>query len=338
MLNPYTALMSAARAHALAHGAHLPALSPLDDSLRHIDLPALRALGVRVVPWTTNDPGRMRDVIALGVDGLITDRPDLLAAVAAPAGFDRQGHRGARGLRPENTLPAFECGLDHLVTTLETDTGVTRDLRSILWHDQFVHAERFRRLDGAAYNGTVFFRDISLAELQSTYVCDRLHPRFPAQQNDLALSPVAVAFAAREGLPHPYSPLATAQLFRFANFYAEFYATGAGQTHPDAAPRAANAARVHFNLETKILPDATNRTVDPQTFVDALCGEIVRAGLQARCDVQSFDFRTLQLVEEQYPEIATYYLTEEPESLGSELIPASLRQDKTTGDSYGLHG
>ncbi len=328
MTNPYTALMSAARAHALAHGARIPALSPLDDSLPHIDLRALRSLGIRVVPWTTNDPARMAEVIAFGVDGLISDRPDLLAAVAAPEGFDRQGHRGARGLRPENTLPAFECGLDHLVTTLETDTGVTRDLHSVIWHDQFVNPERCRRLDGQPYTDAVYFRDIGLAELQSAFVCDRLHPRFPAQQNDPALSPVAVAFAAREGLLHPYSPIATAQLFRFARFYAEFYATGAGRTHPDAALRAAHAVRVRFNLETKILPDATNHTVDPQTFVDALCGEIARAGLAARCDVQSFDFRTLQLVEEQYPEITTSYLTEEAESLASELIPASLRQNQ----------
>jgi glycerophosphoryl diester phosphodiesterase len=335
MSNPYTALMSAARAHALKHGAHVPALSPLDDSLPHIDIAALHALGVRVVPWTTNDPARMAGIIALGVDGLISDRPDLLAAVAAPEGFDRQGHRGARGLRPENTLPAFECGLDHLVATLETDTGVTRDLHSVIWHDQSLNPERCRRLDGQPYTGPVFFRDVSLAELQRAYVCDRLHPRFPAQRNDPALSPVAVAFAAREGLPHPYSPLATAQLFRFAAFYAAFYATGAGHTHPEAALRAANAAGVRFNLETKILPDATNHTVDPQTFVDALCGEIVRAGLAARCDVQSFDFRTLQLVEEQYPEIATCYLTEELESLASELIPMSLRQDKTTTDTRG---
>ena len=323
--NPYTALMSAARAHALAYGAHIPALSPLDDSLPHIDIPGLHALGVRIVPWTTNEPACMRDLIALGIEGLISDRPDLLAAVEVPANFDRQGHRGARGLRPENSLPAFEAGLDHLVSTLETDTGVTLDLHSILWHDQFLNPDRCRRLDGEPYTVPVLFRDTTLADLQQTFVCDLLHPRFPEQRNDLALSPVAVAFAAQEGLPHPYSPIVAAQLFRFADFYAEFYAQGLGRTHPDAQERSANAARVHFNLETKILPDATSHTVDPQTFVDVLGGAITRAGLESRCDVQSFDFRTLQLVEQQYPAIATYYLTEDPSSLASDLIPASLR-------------
>jgi hypothetical protein len=49
----------------------------------------------------------MQQFVALGIDGLISDRPDLFASLGVPSSFDPQGHRGARGLRPENTLPAF---------------------------------------------------------------------------------------------------------------------------------------------------------------------------------------------------------------------------------------
>jgi glycerophosphoryl diester phosphodiesterase len=43
--------------------------------------------------------------------------------------------------------------------------------------------------------------------------------------------------------------------------------------------------------------------------------------------VQSFDFRTLVLVEEQHPKIPTYYLTGSPKSLSSPLVPEALRAD-----------
>ncbi len=258
MPNPFTALMTAAKAHAVSHGAVLPALSPVDASLLttnpKVDVAALHALGIRIVPWTTNDPARMKQIIALHPDGLISDRPDLLQQALAearksdptiPANFDVQGHRGGRGLRPENTLPAFEAGLDNLISTIETDTGVTSDKHSIIWHDQFLNPESCRRADGKPYDyGTaIWHRDATLAELQHTLIWritpGKLHPKFPDQRNDLALSPAAIAFAAQEHLPSPYTPISVDQLFRFAAFYAEFYKSGPGRTHPDAAKRTA---------------------------------------------------------------------------------------------------
>lgn len=355
--NAFTGLMSAAKTHALAHHALMPALSPVDASMLitdpKVDVPALHALGIRVVPWTTNDPAKMRALIALGIDGLISDRPDLLQQALAevrksdpniPANFDVQGHRGGRGLRPENTLPAFESGLDQLITTIETDTGLTFDHHSIIWHDQFLNPESCRRVDGQPYDlsSAYFHRDHTLAELQSTFICDKLHSaHFPDQRNDLTLSPVSVAFTAKVHKLSPYSPTTADELFRFAAFYTDYYATGPGHTHPDAAKRAANAANVHFNLETKILPlpdggtatatnamPTTNHTFDPQTFVTTLCGAITQAHMESRSDVQSFDFRTLQLVEEQFPTIPTFYLTEDPAHLSTAFIPATLRQPK----------
>jgi len=364
--NPWLALMIAARVHAKAHGAPTPVLSPQDATLLGdhpgVDVAQLHQAGFRVVPWTTNDPAKMRALIVLRVDGIISDRPDILQAVlkeesaAHPedaayfASFDVAAHRGGRGLRPENTLPSFENGLDHLSTTLETDTGVTPDHVSLIWHDQFLNPQSCRRADGAPYTleNRVYTRDISVAEAQSTFICDKLHStQFPDQKNDLVLSPVAVAFAAHEHLISPYVPTTAEQLFRFTRFYTDYYRTGPGKGHPEAATRAANAAKVRFNLETKILPfpndpagrsvaalpfpkpgaePTTNHTTDPQAFVTALCGAIMRNHMESRAEVQSFDFRTLVLVEEQFPEIPTYYLTESVESLSSPLLPPSLRQ------------
>ncbi len=364
MPNPWLQLMTKASAHARQHGAPVPLLSPVDRSVVHVagssgDAPLvpvaeLQAMGIRVVPWTTNDPEQMRAVIRTGVDGLISDRPDLLQQVlreeraARPddiklRNFVVSAHRGGRGLRPENTLPSFESGLDQLATELETDTGVSIDHVSLIWHDQFYNPQSCRKADGSAYttDNRVYLRDISSTDAQKTFICDKLHFG-PDQKNDLALSPVAVAFASKEGMSSPYAPTYVAQLFRFARFYAEYYSTGAGKSTPGAAERAANARTVHFNIETKILPERPstgadtnlpkeifdNHTVSPQMFVDTLAGTIMTEHMEDRADVQSFDFRTLQLIEEQYPKIQTFYLTDDHKLLYSAFVPSDLRSSK----------
>jgi glycerophosphoryl diester phosphodiesterase len=48
--------------------------------------------------------------------------------------------------------------------------------------------------------------------------------------------------------------------------------------------------------------------------------------MESRTEIQSFDFRTLQLIEEQFPHIPTYYLTETTTTLSSPLLPPNLRQ------------
>ncbi len=352
--DPYLSLMKKATAHAKAHGDKFtPALSPEDTLLLgpnpSINVKTLHAAGFKVVPWTTNDPEKMKALIALGVDGIISDRPDLLQKVVAEEraaghkliGFDVEAHRGGRGLRPENTLPSFESGMDQGAITLETDTGVTTDGVSLIWHDQFLNPMSCRRQDGAPYTmeNRVYIKDISMVDAQKTFICDKVHFG-PDQKNDLALSPVAVAFAAKEGLPSPYVPTNAAQLFEFARFYTAYYKSGPGKNTPGAKEHAAAGAKVRFNLETKIMPEhipeevrdpsvpvaeLTNHTVGPDVFVKTLCGEIVKADMVDRSDVQSFDFRTLLLVQEQYPDIPTYYLTESLKLLSTDFVPEPLR-------------
>jgi glycerophosphoryl diester phosphodiesterase len=380
--DPFLTLMTQAAAHARQHGGRfVPALSPDYETLlgpkATVHVSVMQAAGYAVVPWTVDDMETMRALLDQHVDGIISDRPDLLAAVlnearqnaagdAAQLAYldrlDAQGHRGGRGLRPENTLPAFEAGLDNGINSIETDTGVTTDRQSLIWHDQFLNPQSCRRADGQPYTleNRVYIHDISMVDAQRTLICDKLHFG-PEQKNDLTLSPVSVAFAAQEHMISPYAPTNAAQLFRFVDFYAHWYRNGAGKSAPDAAARARTAERVHFNLETKILPPgysdakmaavarsvpefvvklsgklpssafSPSRTVSPEIFVDTLCGFIQEYHMEDRADVQSFDFRTLLLVQEKYPSIRTYYLTESTRLLRSDFTPKILLEPLEAG-------
>src|SRR5215831_386150 len=81
--------------------------------------------------------------------------------------FDLQGHRGARGLAPENTLPAFAAALTLGVDTLELDCGVTRDGVVVVYHDRTLNPDITRGPDGQwlAQRGPAI-HDLDFDELQ----------------------------------------------------------------------------------------------------------------------------------------------------------------------------
>ena len=232
--------------------------------------------------------------------------------------FDAQAHRGGRDLRPENTLPSFEAGLDNLATTLETDTGITSDGVPIHSHDPYIEASKCRKADGSAYSALdqVLIKDLSVTEIQTNFVCDKVF-RGPTQLNDRQLSPVAVAFAQQHSLNDPYVMPTTQQVFYFVKAYIDYYKSGPGSVHPDAELRWKNAEKVRFNIETKINPrsDKDNlgrvykeRTIGYRQFADTLASVIVGNAMVDRADIQSFDFRTLLRVQKKYPNIRTVYL------------------------------
>ena len=69
--------------------------------------------------------------------------------MSAPPGFDLQGHRGARGLLPENTLAAFRRALELGVTTLELDTVISADEQVVVSHEPWLSAEICSHPDGS---------------------------------------------------------------------------------------------------------------------------------------------------------------------------------------------
>lgn len=352
--------MKKAADHAVTHGARQkPALSPLYTTVLNgdVDVPALHSMGVRVVVWTPNDEAAMRELMEkCRVDGIISDEPEMLMRVVNEMrakhkgdaawmkyldAFESSAHRGGRSDRPENTLPSFENGIDSGVNTIETDTGVTTDGVSAIWHEEYYHPESCRKADGSAYTteNIVWIHDLSMPEAAKMFICDKAryakatgkkNEEFSGHQtNDLSLSPVSVAFAKKEGMASPYSPTNAAQLLRFVKFYTQYYSTGAGRKSPMAKARAANGARVHVSLETKINAPETIKHANstPEEFVKALGGAIASEGMELRTEVQSFYFPTMLGFQEKFPKIPTNYLTGSEKQLRAKSMPAQLKVD-----------
>jgi glycerophosphoryl diester phosphodiesterase len=106
----------------------------------------------------------------------------------SPRRFDLQGHRGARGLWPENTLPGFRGALALGVTSIEIDVVLTEDAVPVVFHDQVLHPDLVRGQNGkwiAAPGPRI--AHLSAAAL-AAYDVGRVRPgsrtaaRFPHQQ------------------------------------------------------------------------------------------------------------------------------------------------------------
>ena len=204
-----------------------------------------------------------------------------IAALLAPllaSAFDLQGHRGARGLAPENTLPAFAAALAIGVTTLELDTGVTKDGVVVIHHDRRLNPDLARGPDGRWVEAPApLIHNLSFEELQR-YDVGRLRPG----------SPYAQQF-------HDQQPADGVRVPRLEELF-------------DLVKKSGNDT-VRFNIETKLSPLAPEETLPPLQFARALLAEIRKAGVESRTSIQSFDWRTLRVVEREAAEIATVYLT-----------------------------
>jgi glycerophosphoryl diester phosphodiesterase len=204
-----------------------------------------------------------------------------------PTTFDLQGHRGACGLRPENTLPSFEAAFDAGVSSVETDLHLTADGIVVLCHDPVLAAGPVHRL--------------SLGELRRHRLDRNPGPaRFPGQSADEP--DLACAFAAERGFD-VYAVPTLADLFDFAAAYAGETSRRAGKS--DARRR--RAARVRFDLELKrvpFFPEAINDGYDGSApgLLERRIVEAARAaGVIGRTLVRSFDHRCVRLLRELEP-------------------------------------
>jgi glycerophosphoryl diester phosphodiesterase len=216
----------------------------------------------------------------------------LAAALTAPAlALDLQAHRGGRGLRPENTLAAFENAIRLGVTTLELDIAITADGVAVISHEPALYPGTARDADGRWLKEPgPLIHALTLAEVQR-YDIGRLNP-------ELAYGK---PFASQQAVDGQRIPT-------LASLFALVKQLGAND--------------VQFDIETKVFPHRPNDTVTPEVFVDTLLAAIRAAGMSERVMIQSFDWRTLALVRRLEPAMRTVYLTIESRNSNNVQDPA----------------
>jgi glycerophosphoryl diester phosphodiesterase len=201
----------------------------------------------------------------------------LSALALSASAFDLEGHSGARGLAPENTLAAFRKALEIGVSTIETDMAVTRDDVIVISHDPFLNPDILRDSEGQWLTAKgPPIRTLTLAELRR-YDIGRLNP--------------ASAYAKQFPEQRPSDGE------RFPRLD-ELFALAKSSGKP-----------MRFNIETKITPTSGDTTPDAATFARLVVAAVRDAGLIERVTVESFDWRTLREVKRLTPEIETSCIT-----------------------------
>ncbi len=118
----------------------------------------------------------------------------LLIAQAYTPKFDIQGHRGARGLRPENTIPAFLLSLDSGVTTVELDVAVTADGQLVVSHEPWMSASICSDPSGKAFDQKTEMKNniyhMTYEQVKQWDCGSKGNPNFPQQLKMSATKPL----------------------------------------------------------------------------------------------------------------------------------------------------
>jgi glycerophosphoryl diester phosphodiesterase len=210
--------------------------------------------------------------------------------------FDWQGHRGARGLLPENTIPAFIKALDLGVTTLELDLAVSKDSQLIISHEPWLNHDICQNADNTPITKDEAEKKLiwhmNVAEVQKYDCGSRGNPRFPTQQRMRVFKPTlsemveeVKAYCHKKNRPLPY-----------------------------------------FNIEIKTQPDYDeSRTPSVKTFAQLTLANIKRLKIYDKACIQSFDPRALEAVHQLDPKITTALLIENKGTIEANLSKISFK-------------
>ncbi len=191
-----------------------------------------------------------------------------------------EGHRGARGLLPENTLPSFERAIALGVDGLEFDIGLTRDGVPVVHHDPALNPEHTRDAGGSwLASSALLLRDLDMAAL-SGFDVGRARPGGATSR----------AFPFQEPCDGARIPT-----------LAEVLALG----------RRPEANTVRFSIEIKLSPLAPDETARPEAFAEAVVAVLRAEDMLPRASVRAFDWRVLREIRKRAPELPIGCLTAE---------------------------
>lgn len=167
------------------------------------------------------------------------------------------GHRGARAVRPENTLAGFRHAVAAGVDAIELDVVATADDRLVVHHDLVTNPALCIGPDGKPIERPVPIRMLSLAEVRRLDCGARANPEFPRQ------------------VPVPGERVPTLQ---------------------EALAIVKAAPRVQVDIEVKSDPAHPERTPTPEAFAALVLAAVREAGIRDRVEIRSFDYRVLRAV------------------------------------------
>ena len=226
---------------------------------------------------------RLKQIITFGI--FMT-----LLSCNSPITMDVQGHRGCRGLFPENSLPAFEKAIDLGVNTLELDLAISKDKKVVVSHEPYINklfclntlGEEITLEEEKIYN----LFQMNYQEIKAFDCGTKQYDRFPEQQKIKT-----------------YKPLLS-EVFELAK---------------------AKNSGVKFNIEIKANPkyDAIY-TPKPKEFVQLVLNIIKQYGVFERTNLQSFDIRILEEIKKQAPEMRLALLVDENETIEGKLSRLSF--------------
>ncbi len=204
--------------------------------------------------------------------------------------FDVQGHRGARGIMPENTIPAMIKGLEMGVTTLEMDVVISKDKQVVVSHEPYFNNQISLTPQGKtitlAQEKTHNIYKMDYAEVKTFDVGSKIHPRFLGQQKFKT-----------------YKPLLT-ELIDSVEAYVKLK----------------KIPKPNYNIETKTIPKGDNEfQPEPAEFVELIMAIVKKKKIEKRTIIQSFDIRTLQYLHQKYPKIKTALLIDEKENFENNI-------------------
>jgi len=204
--------------------------------------------------------------------------------------FDVQGHRGCRGLRPENSIPAMLLALDSGVTTLEMDVVITLDKQIVLSHEPWMSASICLDAEGKELSpkDTLKHNIYKLTyEQVRQYDCgSKGNERFPEQLKMAS-----------------YKPLLKDVIVAVENHI---------KNH--------TKYEVDYNIEIKSDPKGDDKFhPKPEEFSKMVHDLIDEYLPMSRVVIQSFDFRVLKVWHTLYPEVRLAALVEDKKSFEAHL-------------------
>jgi glycerophosphoryl diester phosphodiesterase len=241
-------------------------------------------------------------IAALGL--VITSCSSQKKAGWTVAAFDKQGHRGCRGLMPENTIPSMLKAIDLGATRLEMDVVISKDNQVVISHDFYFHQTITTTPDGKTLTKEeaekLLLYNMPYDSIRKYDVGLKPHPDFSQQQKIAA-----------------YKPLLDELLDA-----TEKYAKEKGRS-------------ITYNIEVKSKPEFEGKKHPPVEEIVDLTMKVVRQkGIEKRTLVQSFDPRAIQVMHRKYPDIPTGILIDGKDKRSLE---EQLKQLGYNPDAYNPH-